>query len=266
MRYSASAACKAKFTGTDFPLEDRMDQDINEFLSYEVKKEIADRYFSFRKLIEEDIKSYDDEVLASFHQAEQKIGFALVRLYILLKDEQLIHQFFKLAGLTDELFYDPYLAESPTIRKRVFTGQSVRGLTQASRFRNMIYDTYDDLIEHIRLYRKHLIQLSNIRETIVEEINLFYRQNDLGTIMGFLRGLEGSSTYKAGAMEGGLNPMADAAFEKKMRLTPPPKVEQLLPDIPQPVPLKTIRNAIKPIITKAWNRQEGLEMRTLVHP
>jgi len=49
-----------------------MTHDIDQMLSFEVKKEIADRYFGFRKLIEEDIQDYDDQVLLSFRRLEQK--------------------------------------------------------------------------------------------------------------------------------------------------------------------------------------------------
>jgi hypothetical protein len=207
-------------------------QDIDQMLSIEVKKEIADRYFGFRKLIEEDIQNYDDQVLSSIRRMEQKIGFDLVRLYILLKNGQLIHDFFQVAGLDERLFYDPYLTESPTIEKRVFADRDVRGLTRNSRFRNMGLDTYEDLRRHINGYRKNLQQLRLEQETITEEIKLFYRKNDLGIIMGFLRGLGGTSAHKAGDMEGGLTPNTGESLEKKMKVTPPPRVEDLLPDIP----------------------------------
>jgi len=207
-------------------------QDIDQMLSLEVKKEIADRYFGFRKLIEEDIQNYDDQVLSSIRRMEQKIGFDLVRLYILLKDGQLIHDFFQVAGLDERLFYDPYLTESPTIEKRVFAGRDVRGLTRNRRFRNMGLDTYEDLRRHINGYRKNLQQLRLEQETITEEIKLFDRKNDLGTIMGFLRGLGGTSTHKAGDMEGGLTPNTGESLEKKMKVHPPPPVADVLPDIP----------------------------------
>lgn len=241
-------------------------QDIDQMLSIEVKKEIADRYFGFRKLIEEDIQNYDDQVLSSFRRLEQKIGFDLVRLYILLKDGQLIHDFFQVAGLDERLFYDPYLTESPTIEKRVFAGRDVRGLTRNSRFRNMGLDTYEDLRRHINGYRKNLQQLRLEQETITEEIKLFYRKNDLGTIMGFLRGLGGTSAHKAGDMEGGLTPNTGESLEKKMKVTPPPRVEDLLPDIPEIQPLAEVKGSLKAILDKAYKRQGEPEMRDLVHP
>jgi hypothetical protein len=243
-----------------------MMQDIDQMLSIEVKKEIADRYFGFRKLIEDDIQLYDDQVLASIRSLEQKVGFDLVRLYILLKDTQLIHDFFQIAGLDERLFYDPYLTESPTIRKRVFAGRSAHGLTRNSRFRNMGLEAYDDLRRHVEEYRESLELLRAEQETITEEIKLFYQKNDLGTIMGFLRGLGGAGTSKSGPMEGGLTPHTGESLDKKMKVHPPEPVDNVLPGI-NPLPkLNTIKTQLKTILDKAYERQGEPEMRELVHP
>ncbi|MCK5515792.1 MAG: hypothetical protein KAI39_02870 [Desulfobulbaceae bacterium] len=246
-------------------------QDIDQMLSIEIKKDIADRYFGFRKLIEENIQDYDDQIVSSFRRMEQKIGYDLIRLYILLKDGQLIHDFFKIAGLetmglNEQLFYDPYLTESDTIRKRVFAGRSVGGLTRKSRFRNMGLDTYEELERNINEYRETFHQLLDERETIREEIKLFYKKNDLGTIMGFLRGLGGSGAYKTGAMEGGLTPNTGESLNNKMKVKPPPPVEEFLPDIPAINPMQKIKGDLKTILDKAYQRQNEPEMREIAHP
>ncbi len=241
-----------------------MAPDIDKMLSYEIKKEIADRYFGFRKLIEEDIKEYDNLVITTFRRLEQRIGFDLVRLYILLKNEQVIHDFFQIAGLDERLFYDPYLTESPTIRKRVFAGMKPHGLTQKSRFKNMVVDTYNSLVDHVKQYKDNLAELREEQETIAEEINIFYRKNDLSTIMGFLRGLGGTGSYKSGAMEGGLTPHTGENLEQKMRVTAPPPVEKLLPVLPELKPYKTIRHELEPIIDRAYRLQGEPEMRKFI--
>ncbi len=241
-----------------------MNQDIDQMLSFEVKKEIADRYFGFRKLIEEDLREFDNQVANSLLRLEQKIGFDLVRLYILLRDEQLIHRFFKEAGLKEPLFFDPYFLESPTIRKRLFKGLMAHGLTRHSRFTNMIMDIYDSLARNIDEYNKNLEELSEERETIAEEIKLFYRNNDLGTIMGFLRGLGGAGPYKAGSMEGGLVPETGETLEQKMRVKPPPPVEKLLPVLPHIKTARKMKHRLKPIIDRAYELQGHPEMRDLV--
>ena len=246
-------------------------QDIDQMLSIEIKKEIADRYFGFRKLIEEDIQCFENQVVCSFRRLEQKIGFDLIRLYILLKDKQLIHDFFQIAGLESEtlskhLFYDPYLTESPTICKRVFAGRDVHGLTKISRFRNMGLDSYAELEREINEYRLNIEELRNERATISEEIKLFYKKNDLGAIMGFLRGLGGSGAYKSGSMEGGLTPKTGENLDNKMKVQPPPPVEEFLPDIPTIKPMAQVKKSLKTILDKAYKRQNEPEMRKLVHP
>lgn len=242
-----------------------MPQDIDAMLSFEVKKEIADRYFGFRKLIEEDIEDYDNQVVAAFRRLEQQIGFDLVRLYILLKDERVIHDFFQITGLKERLFFDPYLAESPTIRKRVFAGFTPHGLTRKSRYRNMVTETYHALTEHIDRYNKRLEKLREEQQTIAEEIKLFYQNNDLSTIMGFLRGLGGTENYKAGAMEGGLTPQTGEELDKKMQFQPPPPVEELLPSFPKIRPYKEIKKKLTEVIDRAFTLRGEPEMREFIH-
>ncbi|MHB8810701.1 MAG: hypothetical protein ACYC9M_11900 [Desulfobulbaceae bacterium] len=243
-----------------------MHEDIHDILALEVKKEMADRYFGFRKLIEEDIREYDNQVLTSFLRLEQKIGFDLVRLYILLKDENLIHEFFQLAGLDQLIFYDPYLAESPSLRAKVFAGQKIRGLTRAGRFRNMIFDTYEALSDNINQYRQNLTKLANERESIAEEIQHFYRKHDLGVMMDFLRNLDGSGGYQAGDMAGGMVQLAGADLDRKMKVQPPPPVDELLPVLPPIIPLASLKASFKNIVERAFIAQKKPDLKDLVRP
>jgi len=243
-----------------------MQDDIGNQLAFEVKKEMAERYFGFRKLIEEDIRDYGDHIFASFLRLEQEIGFDLVRLYILLKDEDLIHEFFQLAGLNQMIFYDPYLAESPTLRKKVFTGRKTRGLTKAGRFKNMVFDTYEALAAHVEDYRRNLMKLAADRENIVEEINQFYRKHHLGTMMDFLRGIDGSGMYKSGSMEGSIVARTGEQLDEKMRVAPPPPVDELLPSIPPLAPLGQIKGRVKKIIEKAHRLHNYLDLKEIVRP
>ncbi len=243
-----------------------MRDDITDILSLEIKKEMADRYFGFRKLIEEDIRGFDDQVLTSLHRLEQQIGFDLVRLYILLKEEELIHRFFSLAGLEQLIFYDPYLTESETIRKKVFSGQPVRGLTRAGRFKNMIFDTYDQLTAHVDRYRGEVMQLARERDNIAAEIKHFYHKHDLGTMMDFLRQLDGPNQYTSGSMEGDIVPQTGAGLDRKMKIEPPPPVDQILPTLPPLVPLSKIKSSLKKIVDQAYAGQKGLDLRDIVQP
>jgi len=223
--------------------------DIAQVLTYEIRKEIADRYFGFRKVIEED----SDELAAGVRRSvsiEELICLDLVRIYILLGDYRLIQEFFSIVGLEEEIFYDPYLLESPSIRARLLGGVTTHGLTRSGRYKNLLFDLYEALAGHVSLYREKYVALIDEREVIRQEIELFYEKNDLSDIMGFMRQFDQNELpgHMAAAKEIG----RDADLEKKMRLVPPPPIEKELPLIPPMPPLATVKRALKKLAEKAF--------------
>lgn len=229
-----------------------MEPDIAKVLSYEIKKELADRYFGFRKLIEEDKKALDRQIRKHALTVEQQICLDLVRIYILLRDEGIIQEFCTLAGLRKAMFYDPYLVNSPTIRRRVFEGVRAGGLTMAARFRNLTLNSYETLVEHVTRYLERFGELLEERETIEEEIRLFYKQNDLGNIMTFLRSLDDRQSIGGSGLDIGVGMSSGQALEEKMRVTPPEPIEKSLPIIPPLVPLRRIRRPLKKLAERAY--------------
>ncbi len=229
-----------------------MAQDISDFLSFEIKKELADRYFGFRRLIEEDKEAFAAKVREQEISVGQRICRDLVRIYILLQDEELIREFLGITGLDEKLFFDPYFLESATIRQRVFKGVRPRGLTSAGKFKNLLLDCYEELEAHVSQYRERFSKLLEERRVISEEIRLFYKKNDIGGIMDFLRRLDAPAA--TGPMDLGGAVGGEDHFSRKMRLEPPPPVESLLTIIP-PVPsLPRIRHLLKSLADKAYAR------------
>ncbi|MBW2466052.1 MAG: hypothetical protein JRF02_02010 [Deltaproteobacteria bacterium] len=229
---------------------------FEDFMSIEIKKEIAERYFGFRKMIEEDNLDLVEKMKCQIAILEKRISFELIRIYILLQDDNLIQEFMKLTGWEDKLFYEPYITESETIRKKVFRGIRIRGLTRGGRFKNLVFDAYDRLTVHVEHYRANLEEIETSRETINEEIKLFYRKNDIGNIMGFLRSIE-SSCSSENTM--GIRPDAGAAdtFEDKMRIAGPPPIDPELVDIPPLPTLPNIRKDLKKLVDKAFKLHRG---------
>ncbi|MDR3629704.1 MAG: hypothetical protein P4L42_05145 [Desulfocapsaceae bacterium] len=236
-------------------------EDLSTMLTFEIKKEIADRYFGFRKIIEEDTQLFRQNIIALSLDLENSIGFDLVRIYTLLQEDDLIHSFFQISGLCERFFFDSYINKSAAIRKRLFTGQKLRGFTRRSRFINMCLDTYSLLHDHILDYRTALCRLTDDHDTLREEINLFYRKNDISGIMQFLRGLgfEEDSAGLAGPLQTGVR----CCLDDKLRLSPPDPVAELLPAIPAIPPLKDVRKVLKDVVLVAWSRQPGRDLRSI---
>ncbi|OIP45651.1 MAG: hypothetical protein COZ12_08750 [Deltaproteobacteria bacterium CG_4_10_14_3_um_filter_60_8] len=232
-----------------------MPHDIHDILTLEVKKELADRYFGFRKLIEDDSLALADQIRQHSFILEKRISFDLIRIYILLKDQGLIHEFLNLTELNEGLFYDPYLTESPTIRQRVFEGQQLRGFTRASRFRNLIFDCYDRLTSHVHLYREKYAELEELQSTISDEIALFYRQHDLGSIMGFMRSLGDPAV--SGGMAGGMETDLADGLAQRLKISAPPPIAQYLPIIPPLPELATLKPRLRELASRAYPLQNA---------
>lgn len=237
--------------------------DLNTTLAFEVKKELADRYFGFRKVIEEDTNEYQRNIIASALELEEKIGLDLIRLYVLLQDDELIEEFFKITGLGEMLFYDSYINKSPTIRKRVLADIPIRGFTRKQRFRNMFFLLYDILKADVADYRNRVLELAQDQETIKEEINIFYQKNDISGIMLFLRSIDGTSPGSSGPMAGTLEKDSVISMEEKMRLQPPQPVEKLLPILSLIPPANVIHQELKQLIDTAFSRQPDIDVKNL---
>jgi hypothetical protein len=232
---------------------------MEEMLSLEVKKEIADRYFGFRKMIEDDSQEYNEQILEAYRQLENEVGFDLVRLYILLNRESLIRDFFRITGFRDPIFLDPYLLQSPTIRRRLFKGQQVRGFTRHARFNHLFFDIYQRLQKSLEAYTATMDRLVREGQAIVEEIEVFYRKNDLSAMMGFLRRLDSSGD--AGPMGTTPAPLRDNYMEEKMRIQAPDGAETRLPSFPPLPPLKTCKRNLADLLDRAYALQQQPEVQ-----
>lgn len=226
-----------------------MDIDIAKVMAYEIKKEMADRYFGFRKLIDEDKQKLASQISRQTMTSEQRIVLGLARIYILLKDQGLIKRFLALSGLEEELFYDEYLVSSPTIRARVFAGIESRGLTRAGRFKNLLLDCYEVLVADVDGYRENFGDLLARREVIQEEIKLFYQKNDLSGMLGFLRQLDGDDNA---GLAGPVVAKVGENLEDKLKVEPPEAIERHLPVIPPLVAPGRIRGELKKLAEEAW--------------
>lgn len=233
--------------------------DMETMLSLEIKKEIADRYFGFRKMIEDDSREYRLHIQEAYRQLEDEVGFDLVRLYLLLRRESLIHDFFRLTGLRDAIFLDSYLLQSKTIRRRLFQGQRIHGFTRRSRFHNLFFDVYNRLQTGMAAYARTFKALAEEGGDIADEIKVFYRKNDLASMMGFLRRLDGG--LDSGPMNASVGPLRDNDLEDKMRITAPASVETLLPAFPLLPPLSTCKSGLGDLLDAAYEEQGQPEAR-----
>ncbi|MBU0483337.1 MAG: hypothetical protein KKB30_02330 [Proteobacteria bacterium] len=223
---------------------------LDEVMSSEIKREIAQRYFGFRKLIEEDELALSEKIKHYSYILQKRISFDLIRIYVLLRDEEIVLAFLELAGLHEKLFYDPYLAQSPNISRRVLACQRFHGFFRANRFKNFIFDCYENLIFHTELYHRKVSELEDEQVIITEEIKQFYHDNDLSVILRFIQSM--SDPLEKGPLPRGSETGLAEGLDKKLNIAPPLPIEQVLTILPVLKPLAEIKSSLKRLIKKAY--------------
>ncbi len=232
-------------------------ESIDNIIAFEVKKEIADRYFGFRRIIETDTALYHSKITQASALFKESVGHDLICIYTLLSQDSLIDNFLSLIGLEKENFHQSRLKTTPKNFSQM-AKQKCRGLTRKACLRNMFLDLYIALYQHIQDYRSIYDSLEEDHETIEAQISIFYRKNDIQSIVQLLRTL-GSGYQDLSPIQ--FNTDDSTSLEAKLRLSPPPPVVDLLPTIPAIPPVKPIRSKLKYIIEVASNRQPEFDLR-----
>jgi hypothetical protein len=226
---------------------------LDEVISAEIKQDIAERYFGFRRLIEEDTIGLEEKVRQYSFILEKRISFDLIRIYVLLREDRLIKAFLDLIDLRQELFYDPYLSGSKNIAKRVLSCQEFHGWNRAGRFRNFILDCYEKLTFHAGVYRNRFKELLQEHGVIIEEIKQFYRAHDISAILHFIHSL--GDPQLTGTMQGGMETGLAEDLASKLQIKPPLPIEQVLVVLPPLKPLDETRRELKKLTREAYKLQ-----------
>ncbi len=220
--------------------------DLAKALAYQVKREIAERYFGVRKAIEEDRSVLDGQLddLAAFH--EQKIGPDLLRIYSVLVFPELIKRFLDAVGWKGMPYYDDYVVHSRTIRDRLFAGMEERGWTAFHRFRNRLFESYEKLYGDVIAYRDMVEEARDQAALVKEEIARFSGEFSLDDIIAFVKDLERREDLES-VLGGNLSGGAISGLEERLGLEPVQDIEARIPpvpDLPSPESIKGLMNEL----------------------
>ncbi len=229
-------------------------EDLAESLSLEVKREIAERYFTHRKIIEEEIEEYF-KTLKEFEKEEEKILREILRLIFILKDEDLIERFGEITGKNIKTYYDEYMLSSSYIRKRLFRELKSRGLTSKGKFLRLFESTYKRLLEKLPKYQKQLRSLKAWARRLNEDIEEFHREYDLGSIFFFFRALgESRPSELAGPVP---EDQIRESLEDRLRFRRVPSPESKFVDLEGLPPWRKVSGDLLRLAKEAYRRHTG---------
>ncbi len=237
-----------------------MEEDVAKALAYQVKRELAERYFGFRKLIEEDTTKYFHLIEEIRKKFEKEMAQEFSRIYLILRDKDLINRFLELTNFSKAFFYDESLFISKDTIQKLFKDLNVKGWTSKGRFKRLFLDTYYRLYKILEKYAEAFQELEVESEVINEEIKRFKEKFDLTEIMNFLKTFESSPELTSlGQPE---YRESVVALEKELEIGRVPPPDAFLPRTGLPPSPEKIHSKLAKLAKESWNRhrQEAKEL------
>ncbi len=236
--------------------------DITKALAYEIKQDIANRYFGFRKRIETESQEYLKSLEEADRQCLAGIKTDLQRMQYLLAKEDLFHSFLSYTGLPDSIA-DVSVPSEAGLSRPLFEGLKGEGFTRWRRFRNLVYKVYSSLANNIDQYRQIFTRLSEEHEDICREIDRFSRKNDLSGILNFLRELDSPDGSQSAILRADGAALSSGSMEQDLRIVPPPPVTRNMQALPQLPTLADAKPTLKNIAGRAFALLDPLRSKEL---
>jgi hypothetical protein len=235
-------------------------EDLTKALTFEIKKDIADRYFGFRKRIETASNEYLDKLQTGAKEKTAEIIAEVERMHCLLRKDDLFRSFVDFIRLPDVLASTMACSmacrtvnpQCPSQWQLLFAGLKGNGLTRRRRYRNLVYHIYSSLADKIAAYRDIFTRLEEEQEDICREIDSFYRKNDLSGILNFLREIDNPGGFHSGILQADRASLAGRDMDEELRMQPPPPVTTRMHSLVQPPPLQEAKATLDGLLKQAF--------------
>ena len=230
--------------------------DFANAIAFEVKQEIAERYFGLRTRIEE----WSSRYLEQLHQTDKElaaaIGLDLWRFRVLLEAPYLFHGFLRLIDLPGEDAIHLCRLHSPEPAPgELFTHLRGGGLTRRQRFRSLASAVYCSLARNVAAYHEAAHQLQLEHDDICAEIDRFRRQNDLTDILSFLRSLDSGTAERSRLLHSDASGGRTSTLDSDLQLKAPPPVSAVLLQLRPLPPLEQIKEPFTAFLNEAYNEK-----------
>lgn len=228
-----------------------MEDFINAF-SYEVKLEIANRYFGFRTRIESEIQDYLTRIEKIDEKIVAKIRVDILRMQVLLHQDRLFKAFLSFAGLPEILTGNDCVRQVPPDSVELFGDMKGEGFTRWRRYRDLAFRVYLSLEDHIAAYQEAFLDLSDEQEVICRQIDNFHRNNDLTGILSFLQTFDSEHAERLKFLHADSYHPPDKSLDQELRIAAPRPVDTLLPIIAAVPPLKQAQKPLTALLETAF--------------
>jgi hypothetical protein len=227
-------------------------EDFAKAIAYEVKQEIASRYFGFRTRIERESDDFLARLRGTGQELDARLRLDLCRMQFLLWEPRLFCEFLLLTGLPKEYAFGLIKPQAAPLVQELFPAMRGKGFTRWRRFHMLATTIYLTLGENIAAYYEAYLDLQEEHAEICEEIAIFERNNDLSDILCYLRNLDVSDSDRSRLLPSGPTVHAGTPFEQDLRIPLPVPVEKILIVLKLLPPLGEIEEQFTGLLKQAY--------------
>ncbi len=170
-------------------------EELYETLSGEIKRELAQSYFSEKITLEKTWESFSQGTSKEFFQKKKILMISVCQLVFMLNEESLIAEFERITGFPLKICYSPEILESTNIKRKIFS--QIKGVpfgfTSKSRFVKLFLKIYENLYKAYQNYMNTLKDFEEEYTILKKETENFHKRYDISSILGFFEKLEEES-------------------------------------------------------------------------
>lgn len=221
-----------------------MQDDIVGALTQEVKEEVIQNYLYDRRLIVEQV-NYVNELAEQTAELEEAGCEHLTRIYDALTEPEFIDEFTKTLGLKDPPCWEWFGRDSRNRTHRDLV--KVRGLTQRTRFKKLLLESYRSLFSWTGQYKEAYEDLQEECKAVNHNLKKFENEYDLLTLLRFLKDMDVEFIEKKHWLSDNFTPEEMASIETSLSFRPV-RMEQFKlnppPSLPKPNAIQRELNAL----------------------
>jgi hypothetical protein len=212
-------------------------------LQVQIKREIIDNYFADRVDLEDETTLLGQEVRA-YGQDLDLMRRRFMALYQALGSEAACSLFMEGLGLKDWPSYQEFCTLPPQEQQDLLKDCRRRGFTAYRRFRNLIFDLYEQLHREAQNLREAYDKIQTHLRLLNEDIDKYNLSYDFGLIAAQIEALEG----RGEVISGGLLAPEREELSTRMRFKHRQLTAAELPPLPPLPPLPEIRGRLTEVI------------------
>ncbi len=227
-------------------------------LETEIKSELARNYYSEKLLMEETWEVFKED-LKDLEKKYEEVVKAGLKIWFLLGSDEIRNEFEKLTGFplkelfvrAKEIFQKNKNWDEKKIQKELFQSETLPfAFTRKGKFNKFFAKVYQELKDATEAYVEEFEKFKKYYRALEKETEKFHRKFDISAILGFFEKLEDSPEWEGTNIEEARRELAE-----KLKVTPPPSVEESFHKLSSLPDYKEVSSQLKKLIEKLFKEK-----------